>query len=349
LLCANWRTTMLYKLGASGGIFNTLELVPFSDFSHFGNLEKHLEDLIASSILDVLFEDSSLMPIFQERQRQAEADIYALNEAGDLIIFELKRSSAGEGAVHQALRYTQDAGQWSYSKLQHKYHQYSSETSDLITSHQEAFNLEHPLNAKEINKSQHLIVIGSAADGSLIGAIDYWKKQGVSIEFLPYRIYELHGEHYFEFFSMPYDIHRNPNDVKGVLFDTNRSYDEESIWYMMEKRRVAAFGDSKRFVRYVDTGDYVFFTHKWVGLVAAAKVKKGEVKSPNKRTLYRDVEFLTPIPQKEEPLVGMPFKMVSEITGRSFFWARTIKVPYLSQNESLNLVDELNLFFENCT
>jgi len=44
------------------------------------------------------------MPIFQERQYQKEADIYALNEKGELIIFELKRGSAGEGAVHQALR-----------------------------------------------------------------------------------------------------------------------------------------------------------------------------------------------------------------------------------------------------
>ena len=34
------------------------------------------------------------MPVFQERQYQAEADIYALNEQGELVIFELKRSSA---------------------------------------------------------------------------------------------------------------------------------------------------------------------------------------------------------------------------------------------------------------
>ncbi|WP_227992673.1 hypothetical protein [Shewanella sp. YLB-07] len=54
------------------------------------------------------------MPVFQERQWQAEADIYALNESGELVIFELKRASAGKDAVHQALRYAQDAGQWSY-------------------------------------------------------------------------------------------------------------------------------------------------------------------------------------------------------------------------------------------
>ena len=327
---------MLYKLGLSSGKFDKLEPVAFKDFESFGNLEKDLEELIAKSILDILFEDSSLMPIFQERRQQAEADIYALNENGELIIFELKRGSAGEGAVHQALRYTQDAGQWSYSKLQEKYQQYTCTEVELIQAHKEAFNLEYALDAKEVNNKQHLLVIGSAADDSLINAIDYWKRQGISIEFLPYRIYELGGEKYFEFFALPYDKHKNPSDNKGVLFDTNRSWDEDSIWYMMENSRVAAFGDAKRFIEYVNSGDIVFFSHKWAGLVAAARVNKGDIKAPDGETLYRDVDFITPIPKKEEKMKAMPFRKVSEITGKSFFWARTIKVPYLSKDEAEN-------------
>ena len=340
---------MLYKLGSSNGKFDRIEPVEFKDFSSFGNLEKDLEELIAKSILDVLFEDSSLMPIFQERQYQAEADIYALNEKGELIIFELKRGSAGEEAVHQALRYAQDAGQWSYSKLQEKYQQYSNTDSDLTQAHQEAFNLEHALEAKEINNKQHLLVIGSAADDSLINAVDYWKKQGISIEFLPYRIYELGKEKYFEFFAFPYDKHRNPSDIKGVLFDTNRSWDEESIWYMMENNRVAAFGDAKRFIEYVYPGDIVFFSHKWNGLIAAARVNKGDIKAPDEDTLYRDVKFITSIPKRGESIKAMPFKKVSEITGKSFFWARTIKVPYLSRDEAENLAKELKLYLEKNT
>jgi len=337
---------MLYKLNVSGDKFDKIEPVAFKDFSSFGHLEKDLEELIAQSILDVLFEDASLMPIFQERQYQAEADVYALNKKGELTIFELKRGAAGEGAVHQALRYAQDAGQWSYAQLQAKYHQYTGSTSNLLDAHQEAFGLEHPLNAKEINSKQHLVVIGSAADEGLINAVDYWSKQGVSISFLPYRVYELGGSQYFEFFALPYDRHKNPADTKGVLFDTNRSWDEESIWYMIENRRVAAFGDAKRFVEYVHPGDIVFFSHKWVGLVAAARVKKGRVQSPDEDTQYRDVEFLTPIPKRDQQLRGMPFGKVSEITGKSFYWARTIKVPYLSKDEAANLVQELKKYLE---
>lgn len=54
-----------------------------------------------------------------------------LNEKGELIIFELKKGAAGEDAVHQALRYAQDAGQWTFSKLQNKYHQYIGSINDL--------------------------------------------------------------------------------------------------------------------------------------------------------------------------------------------------------------------------
>jgi hypothetical protein len=340
---------MLYKLGSKNGKFDKIELVAFKNFASFGAIEKDLEELIAKNILDILFEDSSLMPIFQERQYQAEADIYALNEKGELIIFELKRDSAGEEAVQQALRYAQDAGQWSYSKLQEKYQKYTGTKVELTQAHQEAFNLEHMLDAKEVNNKQHLLVIGSAADDSLINAVDYWKRQGISIEFLPYRIYELGGENYFEFFALPYDKHRNPSDMKGVLFDTNRSGDEDSIWYMMENSRVAAFGDAKKFIKYVYSGDIVFFSHKWVGLVAAAKVNKGNIKAPDRDTFYRDVDFITPIPKKGETMRAMPFRKVSVITGKNFFWARTIKVPYLSKVEAENLAKELKLYLEKST
>lgn len=337
---------MLYKLGSSDGKFNKLEPVSFKDFSSFGNLEKDLEELVAKSILDVLFEDASLLPILQERQYQAEADIYALNEKGELIIFELKRGVAGEGAVQQALRYAQDSGQWTYATLQNKYQQYTGENVDLNKAHQEAFNLEHSLDAKEINNKQHLFIIGSAADDSLINAVAYWKNKGISIDFLPYRIYELGDNKYFEFFALPYDKHKNPGDTKGVLFDTNRSWDEDAIWYMMENSRVAAFGDAKRFIEYIYPGDIVFFSHKWTGLVAAARVKKGNIKAPDQETLYRDVEFITPIPIKGQSIKAMSFGKVSEITGKSFFWARTIKVPYLSRDEAENLAKELRTYLE---
>ena len=107
--------------------------------------------------------------------------------------------------------------------------------------------------------------------------------------------------------------------------------------------------DAKRFVEYVYPGDIVFFSHKWTGIVAAARVKKSKIKAPDEETLYRDVEFLTPVPQEGKAIKAMPFGKVSEITGKSFFWARTIKVPYLSKNEAENLAKELEPYLKEST
>lgn len=159
---------MLYELQSTGSKFDKIVPIDFKDFSSFGQLEKDLEELIAQNILGVLFEDASLMPIFQERQGQAEADIYALNEKGEITIFELKRGAAGEEAVHQALRYAQTAGQWTFEQLEAKYQQYPKSESDLLQAHKDAFNLKQQLEKKEINNRQHLVIIGSAADENLI-------------------------------------------------------------------------------------------------------------------------------------------------------------------------------------
>lgn len=336
---------MLYKLSQQPGL--SIEPVAFKDFSHFGHLEKQLEDLIARNILDVLFEESGLMPIFQERSYQAEADIYALNEHGELFIFELKRAAAGVDAVQQLLRYAQEAGRWSFAQLQAKYHSYSQQQSCLLKAHQEAFQLEHSLDARQFNRRQKLLVIGSAADDDLLASVEYWQGQGVAIEFLPYRVYEIGAEQYFEFFALPHDRHTNPQLAKGVLFDTNRSWDEQAIWYMFENQRVAAFGDAKNCVAALHPGDLVFLSHPQLGVVGAAKVRKGNVKAVSTEELYRDVEFITPVPKKGERIHAMPFSRVTEFTGKSFFWARTIKVPYLSKNEADQLLIELQTYLQN--
>src|SRR5947208_7646648 len=105
---------MLYKLTKSAQTFDAIDPMAFSGMP----LEKELEGLLAQNLWDVLFEGSELMPILQERAWQPEADIYALNEKGDLWIFELKRDGVGSGAVHQALRYCEKAGQFGYHKLE---------------------------------------------------------------------------------------------------------------------------------------------------------------------------------------------------------------------------------------
>ena len=64
---------MLYRFTVGNAGAKDLKPLPFLDFGDLGKIEKDLEDLLATHLLDVLFEDATLMPVFQERPMQAEA------------------------------------------------------------------------------------------------------------------------------------------------------------------------------------------------------------------------------------------------------------------------------------
>lgn len=331
---------MLYKLSKTGETFDAIDPQPFFGLPK----EKELEDLLAQNLWDVLFEGSPLMPIFQERPWQPEADIYALNEEGDVVIFELKRAHANGGAVHQALRYCEKAGRFSYEDLEIKLRIYRNDQSlNLQSEHRSSFDLERPLDRSAFNRRQHLIIVGSAGDGELIRNVDYWKSKGLSVSFIPYRVYQIANEHYFEFFSLPYDQHSNPGQAKGVIFDTNSTYDKDGIWYMCEGDRVAAFGDIKGIVHSFNKGDIVFIYHKGLGIVAAGEVKGEVVDDPAHphEAMYRKLKWLTPIPKKGKDLKFMPVWQIKKVTGRNFWWAKTMKAPFLNKEESSQLLAEL--------
>lgn len=322
----------------------SLEALPFLDFADLSKLEKDLENLLAENLFGTLFEEMPLLPFHQERPLQAEADIYALDSNGDVVVFELKRRVAGVGALEQLLRYAERADAWSFADLQRMFRTYSrDEDPDLRKAHRDAFNLDKPLSPSDFNRNQRLVVIGSAADQNLVRSVTYWRGRGLDIDFLPYRIYRIGDANYFEFFAKPYDGHVNPGTMKGVLFDTNRSYEEVEhgcLKSMIEKKRISAWGDRKDAVRSLSKGDLVFYSHRWVGLVAAARVDGVKVKE-DEDELYWDVNFLTPLPAEYASMRAMSFRDVTKVTGKSFFWARIQKVPYLTREEAEHLLSEL--------
>jgi hypothetical protein len=55
---------MLYKLSDTGQGLGTLEPLSFLEVADLQRTEKDLENLLADHLLDVLFEDAALMPIF---------------------------------------------------------------------------------------------------------------------------------------------------------------------------------------------------------------------------------------------------------------------------------------------
>jgi hypothetical protein len=336
---------MLYKLGKTNGVFDSIEKLPFENLP----LEKHLEDLMAKNLAGKLFEDNEMMPLFQERPYEGVADIYALNEQGDLIIHELKRGDAGGGAVYQVLSYCETAAHWDFQQLQKKatLEAYGIDpTKGLQAAHQSYFELQHPLDEAHFNRRQQLVIVGSAGSDDLIRNVEYWKSRGISVDFIPYRVYAIGDgekkEYYFEFFSRPYDRHYNPAYAKGVIFDTNRAYNEDSIWYMCEHQRVAAFGDRKDAARCLQQGDTVFLCHKWTGIIAAGQVKGRIKEDPSNEddALFWELDWLTAFPKKDGGVIkAMPAAEIKKLLNRNFYWARIDKRPFLSTAESKQLLD----------
>jgi hypothetical protein len=341
---------MLYRISDN---YTSLNPVEFQDFSDQGMKEKDLENLIAENLFDTIFEDGKLMPIFQERSWQEEADIYALNKDGDLFIFELKRGNAGEAALHQGLRYQQHAGKWHYGDLEDRLKKYIQQNPNyylehyqsLKTLHKENFDLDYELSENSFNVRQHLYVIGSASDNELANAIDYWRNSGLNIDFFPYRIYQINGEYYFEFFSHPYDKHINTANVKGVLFDTCESHMPGAYSDMLRGRKVAAYGDMKKFVETLNKKDYVFLYLKGKGLIGGGMVES-EAKKGDNESWFRKVDFKTPIPENHSDMKAMPAGRIRKVLGKNFFWAKTVKVPYLDKDESEKLLNALDSFMK---
>lgn len=329
---------MLFKYQNS-----SLEMLPFYDYADLKGKEKDLENLLADNLGELYIEDGQLMPIFQERQWQAEPDLCALDKDGNLIIFELKRGTVPGDTTIQVMRYAQNYGQMKYSDLEKLYQNYKNTTQSLQEAHAETFGIENnPLSEEAFNKKQKMVIVGSSSDTSLMAAVDYWKSKNLDIDFLPYRFYKIGGEIYFDFFAKPYDFHMNPRDKKGILFDTNRSYNEDSVWDMFAKSKISAYGNASRYINSFNKGDYVLYYHKGWGVIGAGIIKTstvGEVIAQDE--LYHTVDLLTPVIKNEKDIRCISASELCNMLGKNFYFASTIKSPYLSAAEAEIVIEEL--------
>ena len=330
---------MLYKFYKEQ---EQIENVPFYGIEKVNGIEKDLENLLADHLQD-FFSNPVVMPIFQERKGQEEPDLMALDENGTLYIFELKVGLVSDGVVLQVIRYAQKYGVESYAKLNHLYQQWRKNTgdsyTDLQTAHKDAFQLESALPESQFNCKQKMILVGNAADNKLVQTVQYWQKNGLEIDFMPYRFYEIAGEIYLEFFAKPFDIcfFQANQSKKGVLFDTNGTNSGlRSVLDMLQdkEKKISAYGKANRFVDWLEKGDYVLYYQVGYGVVAAGIVTDQVAENLDGEERCRRVDLLTDAIRCEEDICAISPGELKELLGHGFFYANTIKRPYLSIEEA---------------
>ncbi len=140
------RWNMLFKLNKEH--FN-IQRAQRHQLNEIGWKEKDFQRLLFKNLEKVL-QDEEIFLIMQSRNWQEEPDLMALDNKGDLYIFELKAWESDDSNLLQALRYGQIFGQYSYELLNELFLKFSSESKNLLDSLNNKFSTK--LTQEQINQ-----------------------------------------------------------------------------------------------------------------------------------------------------------------------------------------------------
>lgn len=256
----------------------TAEIGPvlLSTLEKAGWLEKDLENVLSARIPDVLRENQ-LMVIFQERRRQEEPDILALDISGELYIFELKRSEGEESNLLQVIRYGQIFGQYPYRDLERLFRNHIKDPgANLADRHKDYFELDGKLPDADFNQRQQFVVVTAGIDVKTLEAIQYWKRYGLPLQSITYHVYQLGDKFLLDFNAYS----PTPDDYIGLVsrdyvVNTNVAYMPTAYLQMLEGNKASAYYERKTAVDGINKDDRVFLYHSGVGIAGIGRATNG--------------------------------------------------------------------------
>ncbi len=251
--------------------------LPVTTPDQFKIKEKDIENFLITNLNDVLPEDQ-LMIIGQERSYQEEADILAIDKTGKLYIFELKRWESNKENLLQVLRYGQIFGRYNYSELEDLFHRQLNVKGALKDKHKEYFELKETLDEQNFNHDQSFVLITCGIDRDTLSAIAYWRDKGVTIDCIPYKIYNIDDKPYIQFETYnPEEELLIEQDTQYFIANTNKTYMPD-IWKEMigdgETGKAAAYYDRKRRTRRIKKKSIVYLYHNSTGVIAKGVATK---------------------------------------------------------------------------
>lgn len=263
---------------------------------HFSIHEKQIENFVKSRLTEFVSEEH-LMLIGQERQGQEEADLLAVDKAGVLYIFELKRWESNTENLLQVMRYGQIFGRYPYEDLEALARRQQKLEGSLKEAHQEYFDLRDPVDESSFNLKQHFVLVTNGVDADTISAVDYWSRMGVKISCSPYRLYEIGGNPYIQFdtFNPDGDVVVETN-THHFIVNTNQTR-MVNAWSEMlgdgVEGKASAYYDRKGSICNIAANSVVYLYHTGTGVIA-----KGKAKDSFKKATYAgdvDEEFYVPL------------------------------------------------------
>ena len=270
---------MLFKLDPRK---NEIDIVTRVRLKDFGWNEINLQKLLFQN-LDRVIQEQELLLIMQSRQWQEEPDLMAIDENGDLWIFELKAWESQQSNLLQALRYGQKYGQYDYDDLDEIYSKFAKEK--LSDGHKKRF-ADKPIETEQFNRKQHFVIITNRLDIQTREAIIFWRERGLDVRPWIYRIYQTKNkELYLEFntFRMKDDPFEDIEEGYFIV-NTNISHSKKDDEDMIKGKKAAAFFDPwKKSIKRIQVGDRVFLYRSGTGIVA-----RGIAKGRYKKKAYHD-------------------------------------------------------------
>ena len=283
---------MLFKIDQKNK--DALKGVKSKTLAKIGWTEKDLENLISKN-LPQFIPENQLMVIFQERPRQEEADIFAIDKDGVLYIFELKRWESKQENILQVLRYGQKFGQFDYEALQEMLRKHEKDSAlELDETHKEYFKevISQKLERGKFNSNQHFVVITNGVDLETLSAIQYWKKKGLRIDCLPYKVYEENGTILLEFRSFnPQNEVLFEEETNMFIVNTNIAWSKQNYKEMLQHNLAAAYGDRRYGIERIKKGDNILLYHSGIGIIAIGKAKGKIHKDEETEKYCFDVNF----------------------------------------------------------
>ncbi|WP_136799993.1 hypothetical protein [Desulfosediminicola ganghwensis] len=258
---------MLFKINEIGTGDHTLSSVESKTLFSIGLKEKDLENIIYKNINHVI-RSADLITIGHSRNWQEEPDILALDEEGNLYIFELKAWESNKNNLLQVMRYAQMFSTYDYDRLNRLWKKFGS--GDLEEAHKDYFGVKTSINRKRFNNKQVLIVMTNGLDVETRVAIKYWHGLGIDIRPWVYKVYEIEGQKYISFEAFGSTVDPYEDVVSSYhLVNTCKAHGNKFHDNMISKERASAYNNPwKLSIMNIKKGDIVFLYESRKGIIA---------------------------------------------------------------------------------